>query len=85
MSGLRKGESIEALVVRLQGSNQELQWCYYGRNLGLATEEQYIVMVGIDSRFRVYEVGERYEVDNRMQGMRLIALGTTMRKPARAV
>jgi hypothetical protein len=83
--GMRKVESLESLVVRLQGSNPELQWCYYGRNLGEGSEEQYVVMVGIDRKFRVYECGKRYAVDNRMQGMRLVALGTAMRKPARAV
>jgi hypothetical protein len=73
------------LVVRLQGSNPELQWCYYGRNLGEAVEEQYVVMVGIDRKFRVYECGKRYAVDNQVQGIRLVALGSAMRKSAKAV
>jgi hypothetical protein len=78
-------ESLEALVVRVQGENPDCHWVMYGRNLGYPTQELYLVLVGLDRKNRTYEIGKRYELESKTQGMRLIALSSGCRKSAKAV
>jgi hypothetical protein len=80
--GLRKGESLEALVIRLAQCNVDLTWAFYSRNLGSSVEEKYVVMVGYNRHGVAYEVGDRYEVESKFEGMRLVSLGSGERKSA---